>query len=261
MIWNNLLVVFILVSALLPSQAQSSLEKEDLCPDYSEVDPLAECTTVESYAELAEMIENAESGEELTLCPFFLRKVTSLEPITVKKGVQIYCARTAADQFCTIIGLGNHLVIDTAEDTVWQGFSFRGSNDHAVLVSGDAENSELATHTFCQTSFLDNTRTKETRGGAFMLEKSSGTINVVESFFQENFSSTFGAAIYSRASQLNILESVFVKNRSTGLGPALFAATDGSVMIKRSTFLSNRGRDGHAVVLRGKYLANEHILW
>jgi len=248
MIRNILLAASIFASAQLPSYAQSNLRKEDLCPDYSEIDPLLECTSVDSYAGLAEVIENAPSGSEITLCPFFLRKVTSVEPITVKTGVRVKCARTAPDQFCTVIGLGNHLIIDTAEDTMFQGFSFRGSNDHAVLVSGEVENAELATHTFCQLSFLENTRTEDTRGGALMLEKSAGTVNVVECFFQENFSKTFGAAIYSRAGQLNILYSMFVKNKANGYGGALYTASGGGLMIQSTTFLGNRGRDDHDVV-------------
>jgi len=245
---NVLLKVFIFTSALSPSFAQTTLEREDLCPPWDEIDPLLPCLEVQSYAELGEVIENAPSGAEITFCPFFLRKVTSVSPITVTKGIRVSCARLAPDQFCSIIGLGHHLVIDTAEDTLWQGFSFRGSNDHMVNVLGDAENSESATHTFCQTSFFDNVRSEDSRGGALMLEKSSGTVNVVESFFQDNFSSTFGAAIYSRANQLNVILSFFIKNRSTGLGPALYVATGGNVMIKTSLFLSNRGRDDHDVV-------------
>jgi predicted outer membrane repeat protein len=248
MIRNILLAASILASAQLPSHAQSNLRKEDLCPNYSEIDPLLECTTVDSYARLAEVIENAPSGSEITICPFFIRKVTSVEPITVRTGVRVICARTAPDQFCTVIGLGNHLIIDTAEDTMFQGFSFRGSNDHAVLVSGEVENAELATHTFCQLSFLENTRAKDTRGGALMLEKSAGTINVVECFFQENFSKTFGAAIYSRAGQLNILYSMFVKNKANGYGGALYTASGGGLMIQSTTFLGNRGRDEHDIV-------------
>jgi len=248
MIRNILLAVYILVSTQLPSYAQVNLRREDLCPDYTEIDPLLECLTVDSYAELAVMIENAPSKSEITLCPFFIRKVTSVQPITVKTGVRVRCARTTSDQFCTIIGLGYHLVIDTAEDTMWQGLSFRGSNDHAILVSGEIENAELATHTFCQTSFMENVRTKDTRGGALMLGKSAGTINVVGCFFQENFSKTFGAAIYSRASQLNIILSLFVKNKSSGYGPAVYTANGGGLMIESSSFMGNRGRDGHDIV-------------
>ena len=245
---NVLLAVFIFASALSPSYAQKNLEIADVCPNWDEIDPLMPCLEVDSYAELGDIISSAPSGAEFTFCPFFLRKVTSVAPITIKKGIRVSCARLAPDQFCTIIGLGHHLVIDTAEDTLWQGFSFRGSNDHAVNVLGDAENSESATHSFCQTSFFDNVRSETSRGGALMLEKSSGTVNVVESLFRDNFSSTFGAAIYSRANQLNVILSFFVKNKSTGLGPALYAAAGGNVMIKTSTFLNNRGREDHDVV-------------
>ena len=249
MIRKILLAASIFASTQLPSYAQSDLTKEELCPDWSEIDPLIECLTVDSYAELAEVIQNAPSGSEITLCPFFLRKVTSVAPITVNKGVRVVCARIAPDQFCSIIGLGSHLIIDSAEDTLFQGFSFRASNDHAVNVLGDSENSELATHTFCQTSFLETVRSKDSRGGALMLEKSSGTINVVECFFQENVSTTYGAGIYSRADQLNVIQSFFVKNKSSGYGPAIFSATGAGLMIKTSRFLSNKGRQDHDIVI------------
>lgn len=248
MVRNILLAGSILASSLLPSYAQTSLEKLDLCPNWDEIDPLIPCETVESYGDLGVLIENAPSGAEFTLCPFFLRKVTSVAPITVRKGIRITCARLTPDSFCTIVGTGNHLVIDTAEDTLFQGFSFRQSNDHAINILGDADNAESAAHTFCQTSFIENVRSEESRGGALMLQKSSGTVNVVESFFQDNFSSTFGAAIYSRANQLNIILSFFIANRSNGYGPAVYTAVDGNVMIKTSTFINNRGRSDLDVV-------------
>jgi hypothetical protein len=237
----------ILLSVARPSDAQKSLRKQDLCPDYTEIDPLLECREVDSFGTLASIINAAPSGSELVFCPFFLRKVSSLDPITVKRGVTVKCARTTPDQFCTIDGLGNHMIIDTAEDTLWQGFIFRGSNDHAVIVSGEADNAGTATHTFCQSSFMDNTRIKETRGGAMMLERSSGTINVVECFFQDNYSSTYGAGIYSRANQLNVIFSVFSKNKSKGYGPCIFTAR-GGLMVKTTKFQANNGREGYDIV-------------
>ncbi len=248
MIRNILLAGSILASTLSASFAQTSLNKLDICPDWDEIDPLIPCQEVDSYGDLGVLIENAPSGAEITVCPFFLRKVTSVAPITIRQGIRLTCARLSPDSFCTIVGTGHHIVIDSAEDTLIQGFSFRQSNDHAINVLGDKENSELATHSFCQTSFFENVRSEESRGGALMLQKSSGTVNVVENFFQENFSTTFGAAIYSRANQLNVILSFFVSNRSNGYGPALFAASDGNIMIKTSTFLNNRGRGDHDVV-------------
>ena len=259
MIRNILLAGSILASTLSASYAQTELNKLDICPDWDEIDPLIPCQTVDSYGDLGVLIENAPPGAELTICPFFLRKVTSVAPITIRNGIKITCARLDPSSFCTIVGTGHHIVIDTAEDTLIQGFSFRQSNDHAINVLGDQENSESATHSFCQTSFFENVRSEESRGGALMLQKSSGTVNVVESFFQDNFSNTFGAAIYSRANQLNIILSFFIANRSNGYGPALYAAVDGNVMIKTSTFINNRGRGDLDVVFNpgtlrsGKY--------
>ena len=81
-----------------------------------------------------------------------------------------------------------------------------------------------------------------------MLQRSAGTVNVVDCFFQENFSKTFGAAIYSRTSQLNIIYSLFVKNKSSGYGSAVYTASDGGLMIKKSSFKGNNGREGHDIV-------------
>jgi hypothetical protein len=228
--------------------AQSTLQKEDVCPYYNEIDPLEECQTVESYGGLAELIESAPSGSEINLCPFFLRKVSSVATILVNSGVRVRCIRTTPNDFCTIVGLGNHIVINSAEDTLWQGLSFRGSNNHAVYITGEVENSETATHTFCQTSFMENVRTKDTRGGALMLDRMAGTVNVVECFFQENYSKTFGASIYSRANQLNVLFSLFIKNKSIGYGPAIYSASGGNLMIKTSSFRGNNGRESHDIV-------------
>mmetsp|Transcript_18055 Transcript_18055/g.50178 ORF Transcript_18055/g.50178 Transcript_18055/m.50178 type:complete len:722 (+) Transcript_18055:3-2168(+) len=249
MIPRAFLTACVLLSAMWSADAQAYLKREELCPPYTEIDPLIECINIETYGELAEVIENAPSGSEIIVCPFFVRKISSLEPITVKRGIQVSCARTAPEQACIINGLGNHLVIDSAEDTLWQGFSFRSSNDHSVHVSGDVDNAERATHTFCQTSFMENSRTKDSRGGALMLARSAGTVNVVESFFFENFSKTYGAAIYSRAQQLNIIYSLFVNNKSNGYGSAVFVANGGGLMIKTTTFTGNKGRDGHDIVI------------
>jgi predicted outer membrane repeat protein len=91
-----------------------------------------------------------------------------------------------------------------------------------------------------------------------MAEPSSGTLNVVQCLFKDNFSVTYGSAIYSRTNQLNVVNSIFVKNRSNGFGGAIFTAKGASLMIRGSQFLSNRGREEHDVVYNprklGKYL-------
>ena len=248
MYYRILLSFCVLISAQSYLNAQPTFQKEDMCPDYSEIDPLEECQTIKSYGALKQLIENAPSGSEINLCPFFLRKVSSVATILVNSGVRVRCIRAAPDDFCTIVGLGNHLVINTAEDTLWQGLSFRGSNNHAVYITGGIENSESATHTFCHTSFMENVRTKDTRGGALMLDRSAGTVNVFFCFFQENYSKTYGASIYSRADQLNVLSSLFIKNKSIGYGPAIFSASGGNLMIKNSSFRGNNGRESHDIV-------------
>jgi predicted outer membrane repeat protein len=243
---RHILPFFLLISSSPLTKGQ-----EELCPNYEEFDPLQECQTVPSYADLVILLETAPSGTQLDLCPFFLQKVETVAPALIRKGIQVRCVRRKKDDFCVISGQGFHLWIDTAEATLWQGFSFRNSNDHAVFISGETENSELAVHTFCHTSFLDNIRFKDTRGGSLMIEPSVGTVNVVETLFSENFSKTYGAGIYSRGGQLNVVGSVFVRNRSNGYGPAIYTAAGASLMIKESTFLSNLGRDRFDVVFNG----------
>eukprot|EP00751_Fragilariopsis_kerguelensis_P045189 CAMPEP_0170984510 /NCGR_PEP_ID=MMETSP0736-20130129/4893_1 /TAXON_ID=186038 /ORGANISM="Fragilariopsis kerguelensis, Strain L26-C5" /LENGTH=121 /DNA_ID=CAMNT_0011408195 /DNA_START=33 /DNA_END=395 /DNA_ORIENTATION=- len=118
-ICRTILTLCVFLSAQSYSNAQSNLEKDDLCPDYDEIDPLEECLTIESYAGLAEVIEGSPSGSQINLCPFFLRKVSSVSTIQVNSGVRVRCVRKTPDDFCTITGLGNHLSIDSAEDTLW----------------------------------------------------------------------------------------------------------------------------------------------
>ena len=55
--------------------------QQDLCLPCDEIDPFIDFLTVNSYGELIEIVENAASGEEITLCSFFLRKVSSVQPI------------------------------------------------------------------------------------------------------------------------------------------------------------------------------------
>ena len=86
---NTIGTVCVLLSAAWSTDAQSHLKRKDLCPTYSEVDPLIECVEVASYGGLVEVIENAPSGAEITFCPFFIRKTISVDPIMVKKGIKV----------------------------------------------------------------------------------------------------------------------------------------------------------------------------
>jgi predicted outer membrane repeat protein len=251
--WRGTYLVLALSSIVLSSCLPSSLAQDipsggDLCPEFEEIDPLQECTTIESYGVLKEIVESLPSGGSVDLCPFFVQKVSTLPPIVIRKGVTVKCVRRTPDDLCIINGRSYLLYIDTSEDTLWQGMSFRGSDDYAVYIVGEAENSEFATHTFCQSSFEDNIRYGETRGGALMAESDGGTINVVQSFFSDNFSQTYGAAIYSRAKQLNVIDSIFLRNKANGYGGAIFTSSGANLMIKGSSFLSNRGREEHDIV-------------
>jgi hypothetical protein len=104
------------------TEAQRLPTQEDLCPDYREVDPLQECTSVRSYAGLKSIIEETPAGGSVDLCPFFVQKVSSLDPIIIRKGVTVRCVRKTPDDLCIINGMGHQVWIDTDEDTLWQGF-------------------------------------------------------------------------------------------------------------------------------------------
>jgi predicted outer membrane repeat protein len=236
-----------LVITSSPTRAQEG----GLCPDYEEIDPLQECQTVLSYADLVGLLESTPSGAKLDLCPFFVSKVQVQSAIHVTSGIQVRCVRRTEDDSCVIDGLGQHLWIDTSENTLWQGMSFRNSDDHAVYITGAVDKPQIANHTFCHTSFIQNIRLRDTRGGALMIEASVGTVNVVETLFSENFSTNYGAGIYSRGSELIVIESVFVRNRSDEYGPAIFTASGSSLMIQGSIFLNNRGQGKFGVVFNG----------
>lgn len=111
-----------LLSLWVPAtEAQGLPTQEDLCPDYREVDPLQECQSIRSYAGLKEIIEETPAGGLVEVCPFFVQKISSMDPIIVRKGVTVRCVRKAPDDLCIINGMGHQVWIDTDEDTLWQG--------------------------------------------------------------------------------------------------------------------------------------------
>lgn len=57
-------------------------------------------------------------------------------------------------------------------------------------------------------------RLKSSRGGAVMTQNGSGTVYVISSAFVNNFSSTFGAAIYIRSNAVFVKDSEFIENNS-----------------------------------------------
>ena len=65
-------------------------------------------------------------------------------------------------------------------------------------------------------STTSNERTLTSRGGAFMIERYTGTVNIVGSRFEENYSQTYGAGIYTRGNTLNVINTHFEDNVATG---------------------------------------------
>ena len=61
----------------------------------------------------------------------------------------------AENDFCIIRGSGTHIKVATSDDTLFQGLSFRESDDHAIHIVSDTHQAEKAVHTFCQCSFVE----------------------------------------------------------------------------------------------------------
>jgi predicted outer membrane repeat protein len=59
-------------------------------------------------------------------------------------------------------------------------------------------------------------RERGSRGGAFKTERGAGTVNIINSLFERNYSTTYGAAIYSRTGQLNVIGTYFIDNVAAG---------------------------------------------
>lgn len=49
-----------------------------------------------------------------------------------------------------------------------------------------------------------------------MIERYTGTVNIVDSRFESNFSQTYGAAIYTRGNTLNVIDTYFGDNIASG---------------------------------------------
>ena len=219
----------------------------ELCPHFPE--PGSSCTRVPDYAAFRSMIEESRDGDEFILCPFSITKDADEDYAMIEHGLKIQCLKENEDEQCSIQGAGEHIRIDSSSNTLIQGLEFRGSDDHAIHIVSKKEGAEMASHTICNCNFMANERYETDRGGIFMAEANAGTINVVKSTFQENYSTTYGAAIYSRTNQMNVIESRFIENQALGLGGAIFSAKDSNLLVVNSSFLRNRGKDGWPIVV------------
>jgi hypothetical protein len=127
--------------------------KADLCPDFSPTQD-GDCADVSNWSDFLSAIESA-SGNDLFLCPFDIEKEETDEPAIVMHGVNIRCKRRLETDLCIIRGPGTHLKVATSDDTLFQGLSFRESNDYAVHIVSDTEGAREATHTFCYCSLIE----------------------------------------------------------------------------------------------------------
>jgi hypothetical protein len=125
----------------------------EFCQDFSPT-PDRQCTAVTSWSQFLSLLPSAN---ELTLCPFDIMREPEDSAAVIDHGISIRCMRRYDDEEdeCIIRGPGTHLRIATADDTIFQGLSFRDSDDHAVHVVSDADGANHATHTFCHCSFIE----------------------------------------------------------------------------------------------------------
>lgn len=127
--------------------------KADLCQDFSPPED-GDCVDVSNWSGFLSAIESA-SGNELLLCPFDIEKAETDEPAIVMHGINIRCKRRLETDLCIIRGPGTHLFVATSDDTMFQGLSFRESDNFAVHIVSDTEGASHATHTFCYCSLIE----------------------------------------------------------------------------------------------------------
>lgn len=74
---------------------------------------------------------------------------TTLEILT---RVNDQCKIFSEGDACIIWGTGMHVIINSMEVTNWQGLTFQGSDEHAVHIQTNTENS---IHRFCNCNFTE----------------------------------------------------------------------------------------------------------
>jgi hypothetical protein len=123
----------------------------EVCQDFSP-SPDGLCTEVTSWSQFLSLLPSAN---ELLLCPFDITKEVDDSTAVIDHGISIRCMRRNENDACIFRGPGTHLRISTADETMFQGLSFRDSDDYAVHVVSDAEGAHHATHTFCHCSLIE----------------------------------------------------------------------------------------------------------
>ena len=171
------------------------------------------CENIETWDDFVLLIDESVTGDELYVCPFDVDK-SDMPKLNITWEISVVCVLKDETDGCTFRGSGGFVNIASDGNTLFQGFHFRDSDDHAVNVESTAGNSSAITTTFCHCTFSGINRNQTTRGGAFIAQEDAGVVNLLSCIFLENFSSTRGAAVYTRTSQMNIVGCQFIDNAS-----------------------------------------------
>jgi hypothetical protein len=105
------------------------------------------CIEVKDWDELKRTI--TKSNGAVVLCPFNIAK-TSRDPISILHGVTVMCRKASDDDDCTIRGEGVHIQSDSETEILFQGITFKESDEHAVYIQSGLDTN---VHTFCDCRF------------------------------------------------------------------------------------------------------------
>ena len=124
----------------------------------------------------------------------------------------------------------------TSADVTFKDLTFSGNNTTlaggAVLFS----NNGGATATFENCTFSGNSVTHGAGGGAIFF--ANGTLNIIDSSFENNTSSDEGGAIVANSGTITITNTLFETNSAASKGGAIYT-TNGDFTITGSTFYDN----------------------
>jgi hypothetical protein len=171
------------------------------------------CEEIATWDDFVLVVDESVPGDQLYFCPFDIDK-TDLPVVNITWGISIVCVLKDETDTCTFRGSGGFVNIATDDNTLFQSIHFRDTDDHAVHIESAVGDSSAITRTFCYCTFSGINRAIASRGGAFMTQENAGVVNLYYCKFLENYSSTRGAAVYTRTNQMNVVGSQFIDNTS-----------------------------------------------
>ncbi len=124
----------------------------------------------------------------------------------------------------------------TSADVTFKNLIF--SNFNTTLAGGGVffNNNAGATATFEDCTFTGNTVTNNSGGGAIRFD--NGTLNIIDSSFENNTSSDEGGAIVANSGTITITNTLFKTNSAATKGGAIYT-NNGDFTISGSTFYDN----------------------